>query len=300
MPFGGALTAGIGAAGSIFGGILGGSASSKAAAQYAAALQGAEQMLSNQEDTGLGNFAPYLSAGRQATTSLSSLLGTPGQGLLTPWTRQFQAPTAAQAAQTPGYQFQLQQGENALQNSAAGKGSLLTGRTMADLNNYAQGVASTNYQNTFQNALTQYNSAYQTFQNNQNNTYSRLMGLSGQGLQAAGGAANFMSGIGGDLASLMAGAGAARAGGTIGAANAYGGIAGGVTNSLQNYMLMKQLQGGGSGSIDNSSAGQPDPTWGGDAAMPYGGGGMPSTDPSTGLPWQMPYLPPSVPMQGLQ
>jgi hypothetical protein len=152
------------------------------------------------------------------------MLGTPGKGLLTPWDQQFTAPTAAQAEQTPGYQFQLNQGLNAVQNSAAGRGGLLSGGTLAGLNNYAQGVASTNYQNTFNNALTQYQSAYQTFLNNQNNTYSRLMGLSGQGLLAAGGAGNLISGVGGDIASLYGQQGAAGAAGTIGQANAYSSI----------------------------------------------------------------------------
>src|SRR5579863_7596324 len=190
MPFGGMLTMGAMSAGSsLLGGLFGNSASQ----EYQQALQQAEQYLQGQETQGLQNYQPYLNAGKSATNTLSSLLGTPGQGLLQNWTGQFTAPTAAQAEQTPGYQFQLQQGLGAAQNSAAGQGSLLSGRTLADLNNYAQGTASTNYQNTFNNALTQYQSAYNTFLNNQNNQYSRLMGLSGEGLQAAGGDANLIN-----------------------------------------------------------------------------------------------------------
>jgi hypothetical protein len=214
MPFGGLLTAGIGAAGSLFGGLFGASASNKASKQYIQALQQAQQSLMGTENAGLGNFQPYLNAGSGATGLLSQMLSTPGQGLLTPWTEQ------------------LQQGENALQNSAAAQGGLLSGGTLAGLNNYAQGVASTNYQNTFNNALTQYQQAYQSFLNNQNNTYSRLMGLSGQGLQAAGGAGNLISGIGGDIASLYGQQGAARASGTLGSANSILGMLPGLTGSL--------------------------------------------------------------------
>lgn len=257
MPFGGLLSAGIGAAGSLFGGLFGGSASEKAAQQYEQAIQQGITSLQGNLQTGEANYAPYLSAGSTATNTLSSLLGTPGQGLLTPWTQTFQAPTAAQAEATPGYQFQLQQGENAMQNSAAGKGSLLTGRTLADLNNYAQGTASTNYQNTFNNALTQYNSAYSTFLNNQQNQYSRLMGLSGEGLTAAGGEGQLISGIGGDIASLYGQKGAAAAQGTIGAANAYGSILPGMSNAVSNYGLLSMLNGntnGGWGSGGGFSA----------------------------------------------
>jgi hypothetical protein len=243
MPFGGMLTAGIGAAGSLFGGLFGGMASQKASQQYVDALKQAQQSLQGSEDKGLANFQPYLDAGKGATGSLAQLMGKPGEGLLKNWTGQFTAPTADQASQTPGYQFQLKAGEDALQNSAAGKGSLLNGRTLADLNNYAQGTASSNYQNVFKNAFTQYQSAYDTFRNNQNDTYSRLMGLSGQGLQAAGGAGNLISGIGGDIASLYGQQGAARAQGTIGQANAYGGILPGIGGAIQNYGLLSQLGG---------------------------------------------------------
>lgn len=254
MPFGGLLSAGIGAAGSLFGGLFGASASGKASAQYIKALQEAQTFLQGQEQTGLQNFQPYLNAGKGATTTLSSLMGTPGQGLLKNWTGQFTAPTAAQAAATPGYQFQLQQGENAMQNSAAGQGGLLSGRTLADLNNFAQGAASTNYQNTFNNALTQYNSAYNTFLNNQNNQYSRLMGVAGQGLQGAGLAGNLIQGVGGDIASLMGQKGAAAAQGTIGQANAYGSILPGIANSIGNYGMLSMLNGSNAGpSFDSST-----------------------------------------------
>src|SRR6266498_2471333 len=197
MPFGGMLTTSlIGAGGSILGGLFGKSASS----QYQKSLKQAQDYLKGQTQQGLEDYAPYLNAGKSSTNTLASLLGTPGQGLLENWTGKFNAPTAAEAEATPGYQFQLKAGTDAIQNSAAGKGSLLTGRTLADLNNYSQGVASTNYQNTFNNALTQYQSAYGTFLNNQNNQYSRLMGLSGEGLQAAGGAGQFREGMGSDIA----------------------------------------------------------------------------------------------------
>lgn len=246
MPFGGLLSAGIGGIGSLFGGLFGGSASSKASKQYIAALQKAQGSLEGTEQQGLAQFEPYLNAGNQATGTLSQLLARPGEGLLTPWTEQFKAPTAEEAAQTPGYKFQLQQGENAVQNSAAARGGLLSGGTLADLNNYAQGTASTNYQNTFNNALTEYQNSYQTFLNNQNNTYNRLAGQQGVGLNAAQGGANLISGIGGDIASLYGQQGAAQAQGTIGQANAYGSILPGISNSLSQYGILSQLRGAGS------------------------------------------------------
>ena len=85
----------------------------------------------------------------------------------------FMAPTAEQAAATPGYQFQLQQGLNAAQNSAAAHGNLLTGATAKGLNDYAQGMASTNYQNTYQNALNAYNTNFNAGMQTQNQAYNQ-------------------------------------------------------------------------------------------------------------------------------
>lgn len=232
----------IGIGGKLLGGLFGKSASNQMQEQLAKAQAGLQQ----DETKGLANYQPYLDAGSGATRQLSDLLGTPGTGLLTPWTQQFTAPTAEQAEQTPGYQFQLKAGQDAMQNSAAAQGGLLTGRTLADLNNFAQGTAASNYQNTFNNAYTQYQSAYNTFQNNQNSNYQRLMGMSGQGLQAAGGAGNLIQGIGGDIASLYAQKGAAQAAGTMAMGN---GIAGGMTDLSQLGMMGRMMNwnnGGGS------------------------------------------------------
>ena len=239
--------AGISAGASLLSGVIGGVASGNAAGQYIAGLNNAQNYLENTVlPQGQQALQPYLSAGSKATGNLSQLLGTPGQGLLTPWTQTFTAPTAAQAAQTPGYQFQLQQGLSAAQNSAAASGGLLSGGTLAGLNNYAQGVASTNYQNTFNNALTQYQSAYQTFLNNQANTYNMLAGQSAQGLSAAGQNVNLLTGVGGDIASLYGQKGAAAAQGTIGEANAISGGIGGVGNALSGYSTLSALGGLGS------------------------------------------------------
>ena len=122
---------------------------------------------------------------------------------------------------TPGYQFQLAQGLQSVNNSAAAKGSLMSGATMKSLNNYAQGQASTGfadawnrgqeayqnafarkqdqftqgqqgYQQAFNNNQTQYQqgqnalqSAYDRFGNNQQNTYNRLAGQQNTGYNAA-------------------------------------------------------------------------------------------------------------------
>lgn len=65
----------------------------------------------------------------------------------------FNAPSKEDALNDPGYQFRTQQGEQALQQSAAGKGVLRTGGTLKDLINYGQNAASAEYQNVYNRSL---------------------------------------------------------------------------------------------------------------------------------------------------
>ena len=81
---------------------------------------------------------------------------------------------------TPGYQFQYDQGMQGVNNSAAAKGSLLSGRQLKDVNNYAQGQASTGFQaawdraqNSYQNAFNRNTSNYQNSQNAYNTAFNR-------------------------------------------------------------------------------------------------------------------------------
>jgi hypothetical protein len=238
--------AAIGTAGSVAGGAISaaGAGQQATASENAAQLQYQEQQQAlaqenqqfQQEQT---NEQPFLNAGQGAVTSLSGLLSTPGQGLLQPWTQQFTAPSAAEAAAQPGYQFSLQQGLNALQNSAAAQGSLLSSGTQKALNNYAQQAGQTDYQNAYNNALTGYNSAYNTFQNNQSNTFNRLASVAGlgqttaaqlgqAGAQNAGTVANTLLTGGAQQGQDLQNAAAATASGYTALGNSVGSAAGGV------------------------------------------------------------------------
>lgn len=172
---------------------------------------------------------------------------------------QFTAPTAAQAAASPGEQFALQQGEAAVQAGASANGSLLTGGTLNAENQYAQNLASEQYNNVYNQALQTYNTNYNTWANQQANEYNRLASLAGMGqttaqqltsagLQSAGQVGSTLSNTGSQIASDYNNAAAATASGYIGSANALGGALTGSTNSLSNILLMQELMGGMSGS----------------------------------------------------
>jgi hypothetical protein len=187
-----------------------------------------------------------------APSGINPQLGAFGS-LMQPWTQTFQAPTAEQAAQYPGYQFQLQQGLNAMQNSQAAQGNLISGGSQAALNNYAQGAAQSDYNNVYNQALNQYTLGYNQFQQNQANQFNRLAALSGigqtaaqtlggLGQQAAGNVANINLGTGGQVGNSLINQGAATASGYAGVSNALGGG----LNSIGQIALLSQLLGGGS------------------------------------------------------
>jgi len=130
----------------------------------------------NATATATTNAAPYTTLGAQSANSLSSLLSPGGQ--LSQNFGSFSAPTAADAAATPGYQFEQQQALGALTNSAAARGGLFSGNTAQATAQLASNLASTNYQQAYNNALSTYGTNFNTFNSNNNNLYSRLFGTS--------------------------------------------------------------------------------------------------------------------------
>ncbi len=88
----------------------------------------------------------------------------------------FKAPTLAEAQNQPGYQFALQQGQKALENSAAARGVLRTGGTLKDLFSWGDKFGEQNYGNVFNQDLQGYSTnranAFDTYNTNRNNAAS--------------------------------------------------------------------------------------------------------------------------------
>lgn len=184
LAIGGIAAAGV-SGGLSYAGQKGVSSSENSAAQLQAQEAANSLAFQKQEfNTEQTNQAPFLQAGQNAIGNLTSLMA-PGGSLSQQWTGQFAAPTAAQAAATPGYQFALDQGRSAIQNSAAAQGNLISGGSEAALDQYSQGLASNTYQQSFNNALTQYQQGYNQFQQGQANTYNRLANIAGLGQTSA-------------------------------------------------------------------------------------------------------------------
>lgn len=140
--------------------------------------------------------------------------------------------------QDPGYAFRLAEGQKALERTAAARGGLLSGGAMREAQRYGQGLASQEYQNAYNRALTQYNT---------------LASLAGVGQTAAGQMAGEAGTYGTNAANLAYGAGTGaaqtRASGYMGAANALTSGLGAGLNYYQGNQMMNYLKGAGTPAV---------------------------------------------------
>lgn len=198
--------------------------SQSAANTQADAANNATQMQQGMFNQTQQNLQPYMQGGSAA---LSSLLDKINKGQLG---GSFTAKDYL-ANQDPGYQFQLQQGQQALQNSQAAGNGALSGSALKELINYSQGMASTGYQN-----------AYTRWLQSQSNTYNTLAGVTSLGENAAANVGNAGVGYSNGMANTMTSAGNAGAAGIMGGTNA---ITGAINGGMGYYQLNSLLNGGG-------------------------------------------------------
>lgn len=221
------IAGGLGAAGGIASSVIGSKAQTSAANNANALQQG-------MFDKTQANLAPFISGGAGAFGQLNQLTG-PGGSLIQPF-----SPTMDQLSKTPGYQFALDQGLKATQNSYAAKGLGSSGAAMRGAADYAEGLAGTTFQNQFDNYL-----------RNNMQVYNMLLGQSQVGGNAAAGLGTIGQGTGAQMGQNLIGAGNAQAGAAVNAANSVGNAG----NSFANMMLLQQLlgkgMGGGGGGIEN-------------------------------------------------
>jgi len=161
-----------------------------------------------------GYFEPYRESGGNFLNQLNAQMGMNGE-----------APDFDAFRNTPGYQFAVDEGQRAIQGSAAASGNDMSGTTMKALQDRRMGVADQSYGN-YMNRLFQ----------------GANMGQAAAGGMAANGAnstANQMNAIGS--------IGNAQSAGIIGQNNA---IQGGINNMMSGYMMNQTTRGGSMPSIN--------------------------------------------------
>ena len=179
----------------------------------------------------------------------------------------FEAPTGITEQNDPGFKARLQEGQDALQRSAAAKGTLLTGGTLKDLTDYSQNFASNEFSNVYNRALQTYGTNYGVASDTYNKKYGqysdaynralgafttnfgvdtnlynrafgesqagwgRQMDLANFGFGAAGANANAAGQYGANAANTTTGIGNVKAAGQVGSANAWQGALGDIGNA---------------------------------------------------------------------
>lgn len=139
-------------------------------------------------------LAPYVQAGTGALGQQQALLGLSGGAA--------QQQAISGIEQSPLFQAQVQQGENAMLQNASATGGLRGGN--------------------IQGALAQFRP--QMLSNQINQQYANLGGLTQLGQNSAAGVGSAGMTSAGSISSLLAQQGAASAGGVLGQANAYSGL----------------------------------------------------------------------------
>jgi hypothetical protein len=221
----GIATAIVGSA--VIGGVVASNSAKKAANAQTEASQLAsqtelEQYYQNRED-----MQPWREAGVGALGQLTAGTGAGGD-----FNRDF---TLADFSRDPGYDFRLQQGQQALDRSAAARGGALSGASIKGQTRYGQDYASGEYQN-----------AYNRFNNDRTQRFNRLASLAGVGQTATRDVAQMGAQAAGTVANNIIGAGNAQASSYVGQGNAIAGAANTLGNFAMNKYFMSQMPGGAS------------------------------------------------------
>jgi hypothetical protein len=200
---------GIGALGSLVGGALGLVGGEKQSDAVAKAQQAAiaEQRAAREQVR--GDLAPWRTTGENALLNVGNLSGVNG------------ADAAQQAmggfTSSPGYQFQLHEGLNAIDAGASARGMLASGQTQKAEMQYAQGLASQDF----------------------GNYYNRLLGLAQGGQNAAASQGAATQNAANNISQTQASGATAQA-------DIYGNMSQGISNAanggLNNYYYQQQLQ----------------------------------------------------------
>ena len=172
--------------------------------------------------------------------------------------------TQAELEQTPGYQFNLSQGQQAVASSAAARGLGVSGAALKGAATFATGLADNTYQAQFaqqqqlfsdavnQNQL-QFANQQQRFGNltglntaNQGNlqsSFNRLSGLTGIGTSSAAQTGAIGNASANQAGQLITGGANAAAAGMIAGGNATAGGINSIANAFGQYQMQNRLSG---------------------------------------------------------
>lgn len=280
MPLGGLAIAGVS---SLASGIFGGKAAKKAATTQATAQGQAAQGVANATTSGLDQLAQqnaniegsipdttsaynaFTDAAPGAVSSLEDISSANG-----PLSQQFSF-NPSDLQNDPGYKFTLDQGQQALQRSAAATGGLYGTNTLKSLAGYTTGTANQYFNDAFNRANTTFNTNRQGVLSRAN-TLQSLAQLGLSGTQAKTGiqqqdlglinqnttnAANLGVGGANSVGQFEVGAGNAKSAGTVGQTNSWLDALKQGSNGIQQFIATRNngTSGTGTGTGPGSGSG---------------------------------------------
>jgi hypothetical protein len=197
--------------GSLFSAISG--SSKKAAKAQTTAAEQANNVAGEERNASIANYQPYLDSGKAANSELNTYLGLPsGDTTSADYGSLLKPFTGEDLTSTPGYQFQLQQGQQALDRKQASGGNYLSGAALKEGQRFAQGLAGTSFQ-----------AGYDRNAQDKSRVQNFLSSVAQLGQASAGNVANIRQNFSNAFGQNTIGAGNAQAAGIIGQSNAIGG-----------------------------------------------------------------------------
>lgn len=195
----------LGAGGSIFSGLMGSKAAKSAANAQAQAAANALGFQRQVYDDTRADLSPFIDIGKGAFRSIGDLYGLNGG-----------APNMGAFTVSPDFNFRFKTGMDALQNSAAARGGLLSGNFGRSAQQFGQELASGEFANYF----------------------DRLFRTSQLGANAASAAGSQGTTQAGNIGNTMMGLGQAQASGIVGGANA---LTGGINSAANNLAFLAAM-----------------------------------------------------------
>lgn len=175
-------------------------------------------------DTGynaaMSEYERNLAAYNQAEQDLANGTGDAGYLL-----RKF---TPGDLTQDPGYQFQMEQGQQAIDRAAAARGNRYAGSTLKELLRFNTGLADSTYNQAFNRDAAE-----------KSRIFGMLTGVTGQGSSTANSLAGLGQAASNNISSNILAGGNAQAAGTVGSANALASGIGNAANFWNQYQWLK-------------------------------------------------------------
>lgn len=198
----------IGGAASLGAGAMQANAAKQASDAQASAADNSLRLQERIYDENVTRQAPWLEAGRRALAAFQGEMGLSDEARAGTFSSGFR--------ETPGYQFQVQEGEKGVVSNLAALGMKNSGSALKALTRFRQGVA---------------DQTYGTYVN-------RLQGAAGMGQTATAQQNADAQSFANNSSTIANDAAAARASGYIGSANAWSGALGNISNIAGNALGM--------------------------------------------------------------